>query len=117
MWLKDIIIKTFKTEKEIVTQRYRAASFFFVLSSFLFFLNYLLVWARFYYDFFIQTLSFTYIVLLIWILFYIYYFIRIRLIWKWMSVNVVIFIMLLIFLWLFSLVVVFWDSIKNYINF
>ena len=76
MWFKEVLKKTFKDDKKIVFERYKAAKFVFIISSFLFFLNFYFVGARFYIGIFNYTLAFMYVVLLLSIMFYIYYYIK-----------------------------------------
>lgn len=82
MWLKEMIKKTFSDEKKITIERYRGAKFAFILSSFVFFMNFYFVWANFYLDFFSHTLGVSYIILLLSLAFYMYFWIKKLLIWK-----------------------------------
>jgi hypothetical protein len=97
MGLKEMIKKTFKDEKQITIERYRWAKFAFILSSFLFFMNFYYVWANFYTNIFANTLGIMYIILLLSLIFYVYFFIKKLLIDK---VPKYLFIIILIILFL-----------------
>ena len=73
MWFKESLEKSLGDKDLMIANRLRASIFVLVITSFLFFLNYYLVWAGFHYDFFIKTLPYTYVLLLIWFLFYFSY--------------------------------------------
>jgi len=95
MWLKEMLKRTFSDENKIILERYRWAKLAFIISSFLFFINFYFVWANFYLDFFWKTLGVIYIILLLSLVFYVYFFIKKLLIWK---IPKFVFIIILIFL-------------------
>ncbi len=76
MSLKEILKQSFDEPKEISLQRYKAAKFIFVLTSFLFFVNFYFVGVNFYVDIFSKTLGISYILLLLSLVFYIYFLIK-----------------------------------------
>lgn len=95
MSLKEMLKKDFSTPKTITLERYRAAKFTLIITSFLFFINFYLVWAKFYLNIFNNTLGIIYILLLLSFVFYIYFFIKNILLEK---INNLYFIIILIVL-------------------
>ena len=79
---KEVLTSKFKEEESIILHRYKSAKFIFILLTLLFSLNFFFVWASFYYNFFIKTLHFSYILLLISFFYYLYYLWKIRLFGK-----------------------------------
>ena len=68
--------RKFTKEKDITSERYKAAKFMFIFSIFVFFLNFYLVGKQFYLGFFGKTLSITYIILILSFVFYFFFFIK-----------------------------------------
>lgn len=58
----------------VLESRYQAAKYMFMLLTFLFFLNYFFVGAKFYDDIFLKTLPFIYVFFLIGWIMYMYFF-------------------------------------------
>ena len=103
MWLKEAIKKTFSDEKTLLIERYRAAKSAFIIISFLFFVNFYFVWAKFHLDFFSWTLPIMYIILLLSLVFFVYFFLKKTLIWK--IPNHLFIVLLIVLLGVFSLFV------------
>lgn len=98
MWLKEFVNEIFSDEKSLLLERYKAAKFSFIAASFLFFINFYLVWARFSLEIFSSTLPIIYIILLLSMVLYAYYFIKKSLFWKISShFFIIIFIIILLF--------------------
>ena len=103
MSFKEAIKKTFSDEKSLVIERYRAAKFAFIMASFIFFVNFYFVWAKFYLDIFSWTLPIMYIILLLSLVFFVYFFLKKLLIWK--IPRHLFIVLLIILLGIFSLFV------------
>lgn len=97
MSLKEMLKQDFSTPKTITLERYKSAKFMLIITSFLFFINFYLVWAKFYINIFNNTLGVIYILLLLSFVFYIYFFIKNMLIEK---INNLYFIIILIILFM-----------------
>ena len=96
MELKKNIKKVFWSNKEITIERYNASKTVFVFVAFLFFLDFYLVWAWFYYDLLIILLWYLYILLISSFIFYFYFLFKKLLINNEKTYfNVIIFIILL----------------------
>ena len=113
MTFKKFLEKTLKNKEEMTLARYKSAKFLFIAMTFVFFLNYFFVGAQFHYDFFIKTLTFSYILYLIAFLFYVFYFFKLRVFskLKWKIAEVIFFVFLLIIFLVFSLIVIVWKDI------
>lgn len=82
MWLKEMLKEDFSKPKTITLERYKAAKFMLIISSFLFFLNFYFVWAQFYLNIFSNTLGVAYTILLLSFVYYVHFFIKNMLIEK-----------------------------------
>ncbi len=82
MWLKEMLKQAFSDEEKIIQERYTASKFSLILSATLFFINFYFVWAKFYLEYFIESLIFVYIYLLLSFVFYFYFLVRKLLYWK-----------------------------------
>jgi len=78
----------------MLKQKFKAARFLFVLGVFVFFLNFFFVGGNFFYDFFLKTMSFSYIMLLFTFLNYMYYLIKINFIEKLQDKEYVFYILI-----------------------
>jgi hypothetical protein len=117
MELKEVIKETFWDNKKITLERYLAAKKIFILVSFLFFLDFYFVGAWFYPNIFSSILGYLYILLLISILFYFYFWIKRLLINIGnRTLNIIIFIILLIILVCFALPVIIHWWIETILN-
>lgn len=74
MSFKKAINDIFSKKEKIVEIRLNSSKNFFILTSLVFFLNYFFVWARFFDNIFLKTLSYTYVLFIVWMLFYFYFF-------------------------------------------
>lgn len=98
MELKEMLKENFNNTKEITKERYKASKVAFLTTAFLFFLNFYFVWAKFYSDFFDNTLWISYILLLLSMFFYIYFLIKNKFVEKFPEhLFKIIFIVLLVF--------------------
>ena len=111
MWLKETLNKKFSNPENITLERYRASKFAFIMSSFLFFLNFYFVWAGFYSDIFSNTLGIMYIVLLLSMVFFVYFYtkkIYLSKLPKAFFVLLIVFLLLLIIFLALPIVVKWW---------
>ncbi len=76
MNLKVLLKQKFSDDEKIVLERYKAAKFLFILSSLVFFLNYIFIGSGFLVEVFRSTFAFSYIMLLLGLIYYIYFFIK-----------------------------------------
>ncbi len=98
MGLKEILKQEFSNPKDITLERYRATKFAFIISVFLFFINFYFVWANFYSGIFTNTLGISYLLLLLSIVFYVYFLIK-----KMLLEKIPKFLFIIIFILLFVL--------------
>ncbi len=115
MGLKEILKKITSEEKNITVERYKAAKFVFIVTSFLFFINLYFVWASFYDEFLTDTLSIMYILLLLSVLFFIYFFLKKNLFWKMPEYFFYIVFALLFIIFIFLLLLVIFPGWFNWI--
>ncbi len=113
MSFKNFLKKSFEDKKQLSIARYKSAKFAFIMMTLIFFLNYFFVWAQFYYDFFIVTLPYTYILYLLSFLYYVFYFFKLNIFsrFNWNIAEIIFFFFLLLLFLLFSSIVVFWKNI------
>ena len=78
MWIKESIKNKFSDKEIINLVRFKAVRIIFVFAVFLFFINFYLVGANYYFDFLIIFLPFTYYFLLNTLLFYILFLIKVN---------------------------------------
>lgn len=117
MWFKENLKKSLNDRDLMIKSRLKSSMFFLVFSSFLFFLNYFLVWAGFYYDVLVNVLPYTYISLLVSFLFYFSYFF-LKIFSKYnLAISYIIIIIFIVIFVLFSFLFIFWKSILDYIPF
>ena len=96
--------------------RFKASVLVFVIINFLFFLNYFFIWAKFYFEITIKLFPYLYILLLVSFLFFIFYALKYK-ITKLKSYNsIIIFVLLFLVLFLFSVFIIFGSDILTYIN-
>ncbi|MFK7780421.1 MAG: hypothetical protein QM490_04800 [Candidatus Gracilibacteria bacterium] len=113
MGLKEMLKKDFTKQKTITLERYKASKFMLVISSFVFFLNFYFVGARFYLNIFTSTLGITYIILLLSFVYYVYFFIKNMYIEKIKNYYfILIFIVLFIMFLIFAFPLIFSGSLK-----
>lgn len=98
---KKIIKNWFLDKKSLLFYRYKYSKRLFIILSFIFFLNFFLVWAKIEDNFFLETLSISYYLFLLWFLIYIYYFIKNKLLLddKKSFTLIIILIIIYILLW------------------
>jgi hypothetical protein len=95
MSLKEMLKQSFSNPKEIILERYKAAKFAFIVTSFSFFLNFYFVGAHFYSNFFSSTLNISYVLLLLSIVFFVYFLVKLVMIDKPNKyINFILFILL-----------------------
>jgi len=94
----------FLDDQNIVLERYKAAKFLFILSSLLFFLNYIFLWSGYMEELFRATFSFSYFMLILWMIYYIYFFIKKALFNKVPKyIFFILFVLIFVFFLFFSL--------------
>lgn len=76
MTLKEMLNQNFSDPKQITLERYKSAKFAFIITAFLFFVNFYFVWASFYINIFSSTLWIIYVVMLLALIFYVYFFFK-----------------------------------------
>lgn len=95
---KKEISSVFKDDVSLLKYRLNSSKNIFIFSSFLFFLNYFLIWAKFFDSFLIKTLPFMYIAFLVSILTYTYFLSLAILPKKWIIKIILLVIFVLLFL-------------------
>lgn len=115
MTLKEMIKQKFSNPKAITLERYKAAKFMLIISSFLFFINFYLVWAKFYLNFFTNTLGIMYIILLLSFVFYVYFFTKNMLIEKIQNYFFIIILIMLFLIFSFFALPVIIDEWFNWV--
>lgn len=95
---KKDITSAFLDEKLILKYRYESSRSLFIYWSLIFFLNYFFVWAKFFDDIFLKSLTYSYFVFLIVTFFYSYFFLKYTFEIKWILNIILIIIFLLLFL-------------------
>ena len=100
MWVKEFIKDHFNNKKSLIDKRYTSSKFMFILFSLLFFINFYLIWGKFYLEILELTIWYSYILLILSFLLYIYYFIKKMLLTKVPNYifYIVIFILVILFL-------------------
>lgn len=78
MWFRDLLNTDFENKEKILLIRYKATKNIFLISAFVFLLNFYLLWANFYFKILIKALPYTYVFLLLSLFFYFYFLIRIK---------------------------------------
>ena len=98
-----LIKNNFSSEKQILSKRFLSSKVIFFITSFLFFLNFFLMWARVYGDIFFTILSINYIIVLVSMFFYIYFFLKCNYLNKFniYIIYIIFFILFLLFFILF----------------
>lgn len=76
MSFKEMLKQSFSDPKTLTLERYKAAKFAFIVTAFLFFLNFYFVWANYYSDIFSNTLWTIYILLVLSIVIYVYFLVK-----------------------------------------
>jgi hypothetical protein len=107
MTYKESIKKMFWNSEKLNYFRFKSWVFLFVFVNFLFFLDYFFVWAGFYYDFTLALLPHLYILLLISYLslFFLSFLYKFPKLSKW--VYILFLLVLILFLVVFSLLIIF----------
>ncbi|MDD3646288.1 MAG: hypothetical protein PHH06_02660 [Candidatus Gracilibacteria bacterium] len=73
MSFKETLKTSFNDTEKMTSNRFKASSIMFISVTLLFFLNYFFVGANFYYEYFIKTLPYIYILFLLSFLMYFYF--------------------------------------------
>ncbi len=86
MWVLKFFIEKLNTDEKILLERYKSSKIIFVISSFLFFITFFLIWSWFNDEFFLPFFTYLYVLTLFSLIFFLYFTIKMKLFWYFSAV-------------------------------